>query len=287
LQEEIKMIDYGKALSFFTEDPRWKEKLAIGTGVAIASFIVSAILVLAPSFILYMLFPWPTASTLSSILVYAIGVLFLVGYMVRLLQNVRDGQAQPLPEWNQWGNDLIRGFRLVVVNLIWLLPALIIAIPAWLGNLILNNNNEAIAFFGGMLLTGGLCLIFAYDLLVAIMMPGFTIAFARDEQLRSGLQIRSIWQWTYQHLSQVISVAVICIIAQVVLAIIATTIGAILCGIGLFITLPLAILVTYLFQSHLYGQLANAFPVLGDSATDLPSSWNTPADEIIPPTTPS
>lgn len=280
------MIDYGKALSFFTEDPRWKEKLAIGTGVAIASFVVSAILVLAPSFIFYMLFPWPTASTLSSSLVYGVGVIFLAGYGVRLLQNVRDGQIQPLPEWNQWGNDLIRGFRLVVVNLIWLLPILIISIPAWLGNLILNNNNEAIAFLGGMLLTGGLCLIFLYDLFVAIMMPGFTIAFARDEQIGSGLQIRPIWQWTYQHLSQVISVAVICLIAQVVLAVIATTIGVILCGIGLFVTLPLAILVTYLFQAHLYGQLANAFPVLGEPLGDTPSTWSEPTDsptESIPP----
>lgn len=280
------MIDYGKALSFFTEDPRWKEKLAIGTGVAIASFVVALILVLAPSFIFYMLFPWPTASTLSSILVYGVGVIFLAGYAVRLLQNVRDGQIQPLPEWNQWGNDLIRGFRLVVVNLIWLLPILIISIPAWLGNLILNNNNEAIAFLGGMLLTGGLCLIFLYDLFVAIMMPGFTIAFARDEQIRSGLQIRAIWQWTYQHLSQVVSVAVICLIAQVVLAVIATTIGAILCGIGLFVTLPLSILVTYLFQAHLYGQLANAFPVLGEPLSDTPSDWSEPTDsptESLPP----
>lgn len=280
------MIDYGKALSFFTEDPRWKEKLAIGTGVAIASFVVALILVLAPSFIFYMLFPWPTASTLSSSLVYGVGVIFLAGYAVRLLQNVRDGQIQPLPEWNQWGNDLIRGFRLVVVNLIWLLPILIISIPAWLGNLILNNNNEAIAFLGGMLLTGGLCLIFLYDLFVAIMMPGFTIAFARDEQIRSGLQIRAIWQWTYQHLSQVVSVAVICLIAQVVLAVIATTIGAILCGIGLFVTLPLSILVTYLFQAHLYGQLANAFPVLGEPLSDTPSDWSEPTDsptESLPP----
>ncbi len=280
------MIDYGKALSFFTEDPRWKEKLAIGTGVAIASFVVALILVLAPSFIFYMLFPWPTASTLSSILVYGVGVIFLAGYAVRLLQNVRDGQIQPLPEWNQWGNDLIRGFRLVVVNLIWLLPILIISIPAWLGNLILNNNNEAIAFLVGMLLTGGLCLIFLYDLFVAIMMPGFTIAFARDEQIRSGLQIRAIWQWTYQHLSQVVSVAVICLIAQVVLAVIATTIGAILCGIGLFVTLPLSILVTYLFQAHLYGQLANAFPVLGEPLSDTPSDWSEPTDsptESLPP----
>ena len=32
---------------------------------------------------------------------------------MRLLQNVRDGETYPMPEWDQWGEDLTRGFKLV------------------------------------------------------------------------------------------------------------------------------------------------------------------------------
>ena len=38
-------MEISKSISFITEDPRWQQKLMIGTGVIIASTILSAVLI--------------------------------------------------------------------------------------------------------------------------------------------------------------------------------------------------------------------------------------------------
>ena len=85
-------MEISKSISYITEDPRWQQKLLIGTGVIIASTIFSVVLI------------------------GLIGFIIFAGYCVRLLQNVRDGQSYPLPEWDQWGEDLARGFKLAVAS---------------------------------------------------------------------------------------------------------------------------------------------------------------------------
>jgi hypothetical protein len=97
-------MDIGRALTFFTEDERWIEKTAIGTGVLLLSTL------------------------LSFVLVGVVGFFIVMGYGVRLLQNVRDGVNPILPEWDQWGDDLSRGFKLFVVQFIWALPILLIVV---------------------------------------------------------------------------------------------------------------------------------------------------------------
>ena len=38
-------MDYGKALTFITEDERWKEKIAIGVGVVLLSSVLTIVLI--------------------------------------------------------------------------------------------------------------------------------------------------------------------------------------------------------------------------------------------------
>ena len=61
-------MDIAKAITFITEDPRWKEKMGMGLVVVVASAI------------------------LSIVLVGILGFAIVTGYSIRLLQNVRDGQ---------------------------------------------------------------------------------------------------------------------------------------------------------------------------------------------------
>ena len=91
-------MDIAKALTFITEDERWVEKLAIGVGIILVSGL------------------------LTPMLIGLLGFFIIAGYSIRLLQNVRDGQPRPLPEWNQWSEDFVRGFKIAVVTLIWALP---------------------------------------------------------------------------------------------------------------------------------------------------------------------
>ena len=234
-------MDIGKALTFITEDPRWKEKLAIGTGV----IIVSGILVF--------------------VLIGILGFLIVAGYCVRLLQNVRDGNPTPLPEWDQWGDDLMRGLKLFVVGLVSALPLIILIIPDMFGSALSNGRGGA-ATFGTMIVVCISCLSALYGLFLAVIAPGFSIAFAQDEEIRSGLQFRDIWEWTQANIGQLIIVAIVYIAASVAISLISAIVGTLLCLIGLIVTIPLGSLVTYIFQYHLYGQLARLHPMVLSAA---------------------
>jgi len=229
-------MDIGKALTFFKEDERWLEKLAIGTGVTIVSLV------------------------LSPVLIGIVGFLIVAGYSIRLLQNVRDGNPRPLPEWNQWSEDLIRGFKWIAVAIIWSLPLLVFSIPTGIGSAMGNNNSGIWANIGGLFMFCGWCLSVLYGLFLALMTAGFTIAYVRDEQITSGLQLTSIWQWTRQNLGQVVIVTIAYLIGSSIIGIVAAIVGTLLCVIGLIVTLPLGVLATALFRAHLFGQLAREFP---------------------------
>ncbi len=245
-------MDIGKALTFFTEDERWLEKLAIGTGVTVISLI------------------------LSPVLIGFVGFLMVGGYSIRLLQHVRDGNPKPLPEWDQWSEDLIRGFKWAAVVVIWSLPLVVFIAPTSIGRVLISDNGGTGNVFGNLIVSCGGCLSFLYSLFVMVMAPGFTIAFARDEEIRSGLQLTEIWQWTRRNLGQVIIVAVAYLVASTVISAVAGIVGVLLCVIGLIVTLPLSLLATQLFRSHLYGQLAREFPMT--NSLNVGNFPNTPPD---------
>jgi hypothetical protein len=256
-------MDFGKALTFITEDPRWQQKVAIGTGLVIVSAI------------------------LSIVFIGILGFLILAGYSVRLLQNVRDGQPYPLPEWDQWGEDLLRGFKLAVVGFVWALPIIIFTIPTGIGGAISDANraSDASQAVGSILAVCGGCLSALYGIFVALMTPGFSIAYARDEQISSGLRFAEIWGWTQANIGQVVIVTLVVLVATFALGLAGLIVGALLCIVGLIVTIPLATLVTSLFEYHLFGQLAYAYPMAPSGRVE-PLPPLTPPSEMAPGVTP-
>ncbi len=244
-------MDYAKALTFITEDPRWKEKMAIGAGVALISML------------------------LSFIAIGFLGFLILAGYSVRLMQNVRDGKTYPLPEWDAWGEDLVRGFKILVVSFVWALPAILFMIPVGIGGAMADGRGAA-ETIGGLIVFCGTCLMAIYGLFVALVTPGFTIGFATDERVSSGLQFTKIWNWTQENIGQVVIAAIVIIVASIAIALVGSIVGALLCVVGLVVTLPLAVLVTSLYQYHIYGQLAHEYPYDdfgGKAPVEPPADW--------------
>jgi hypothetical protein len=240
-------MDYAKALTFVLDDTRWKEKIAVGAGLALGSLLLSVILI-----------GW-------------LGFFILFGYSVRLLQNVRNGQQFPLPEWDDWGGDLVRGLKYFVVYLVWALPFIIFTVPVAIGSAIAEGGGAG-EFFGASLLFCGTCLMVIYGLFVALVTPGFTIAYATDENIKSGLQFTDIWHWTQANIGQVVIAVLVILLASLVIQLVASIAGTLLCFIGLVVTVPLGALVTYLYQFNLYGQLAYQFPYGGFGGITQPAS---------------
>lgn len=250
-------MDIMQAITFLPEEDRWIEKLAIGVGVVLVS------------------------SVLSFILVGILGFFILAGYSIRLLQNVRDGRQPILPEWDDWGGDLSRGFKYVVVGLVWGLGIFLLFIPAMFGAAISDSNSGFVQFIGASIMAVGFCLTVLYGIFVVLVQPGFTIAFAEDERIHSGLEFSRIWGWTRANLGQVIIVAIAVLIGEFVISMLAGIAGVILCGIGLLVTIPLSMVVIYIFQFHLFGQLAREFPMDGSQPTEaVPPTPDEPVSEL-------
>ncbi|MBX2998423.1 MAG: DUF4013 domain-containing protein [Caldilineaceae bacterium] len=251
-------MDIGRALTFFTEEERWIEKTAIGALVLLLS------------------------SLLSFVLVGALGFFIVMGYSVRLMRNVQQGVRPVLPEWDQWGEDLVRGLKLFVVGFVWALPIILVFLPVLFGSIMVDQGGAAEGF-GVMLILCGTCLSLIYGLFIALAQPGFTIAFARDEKISSGLQFTPIWQWTRAHLSDVVIVAIVYVVGGLIIGTVAGIAGAILCGIGLLVTLPLGQLVIYYFQYHLFGQLPpDVFAPAYSRGAAYDADFGTPVAPVAP-----
>ena len=267
-------MDIGRALTYFSEDERWVEKTAIGTGL----LLISSLLLVA--------------------LIGVLGYFILFGYLVRLLQNVRDDVHPVLPEWDRWGDDLVRGVKLACVYVVWALPIFLISVPMFIiGAVLTDYVPYADEGLGEIFILCSLCLQFLVGIAYLVFQPGFTIAFARNETISEGLQVSEIWDWTRDHIGNVAIVAILTVIASVIITTVGSIVGLILCVIGAVVTVPLSQLIIYYFQSHLYGQLARITDVGaggGDTgaapAMDPETGWTAePVEgtevsaEIIPP----
>ncbi len=226
-------MDIGRALTYFSEDERWVEKTAIGTGL----LLISSLLLVA--------------------LIGVLGYFILFGYLVRLIQNVRDDVHPVLPEWDRWGDDLIRGVKLICVYLVWALPIILVSVPMFIIGVVVSENFRYIDDdIGAVFILCSLCLQFLVGIAFLVFQPGFTVAFARNETISEGLQVSEIWDWTRDHIGNVAIVAILTVIASMIITTVGSIVGLILCVIGAVVTVPLSQLVIYYFQSHLYGQLA-------------------------------
>ncbi len=88
------------SLTFPFEDPQWVKKVAIGTGLSIAGFIVPII-----------------------------PMLFVYGYSLRIMQRIISEDGKPaLPEWKDWGKLFTDGVKLWGAGLLYSLPILILLI---------------------------------------------------------------------------------------------------------------------------------------------------------------
>ncbi|MBC7256387.1 MAG: DUF4013 domain-containing protein, partial [Chloroflexi bacterium] len=92
-------MDIGKSFTYVFDDEQWVQKVVIGALLLLASII-------------------PIVNIFTALVV--------VGYALRVLKNVSDGAERPLPNWDNWGEDWIKGLLFVLGMLIYALPAILV-----------------------------------------------------------------------------------------------------------------------------------------------------------------
>ena len=255
-------MDIGKSLTYYFEDPRWVNKLLIGTGVLILS------------------------SLFSVLLVGLIGYLIVIGYALDTLRNVRNGEQNPMPEWkDRWGEWLVQGFRMAVAVLVWALPAIIVSAVAIVPVALMGSNSDFWITMGGLGIACLSCLIVLWSIIVALALPGISIRIAETEKLGAGLAFGDILAFTRKHLGDVIIVTLILLVASAVVSLIASVVGTLLCLIGLIVTVPAGTLITYLIQAHLYAQVGlgrGTTLATADDTAVSPAPEPAPVTEVAP-----
>lgn len=251
-------MNVGKSLTYIFDDPRWLNKVGIGTLIALLSGV------------------------LSVVLIGILGFLIMAGYGLEVLRNVRRGDPDPMPEWqtDKLGEWLMQGLRVGVASLIWALPALLVALPLIAGSAMVDNNSD-LSTIGGLLIACFGCLLFVWSVLTALVSPAIYIRVAEEETVASGLRFREIIQFTRDHLGEVIVAVLVSFFASLIVGLIAILLSAITCGVGAIILLPASQFIITLIQMHLYGQIGR-----GRTADDYSPRLPKP-DQPLAPVAPS
>lgn len=129
-------MDIAKAFSFMFEDERWVSKVLIGGLLIFIPFINFAVL----------------------------------GYTIKVAQNVAQGSQRPLPEWGEFGGHFMRGLHWVAIAIVYSLPAILlvmlfVCITIAVSGASGEPSNEA----GGAIATLTLCLM---PLIVIVALVG-------------------------------------------------------------------------------------------------------------------
>jgi len=213
-------MDIGKSFTFVFEDDAWITKV----------LIAAAILLLGVLFSWLLLIPAILAAAL------------LNGYMVEIIRKVVGGQLDELPEWDDWGDLIADGLKVIVIQIVYALPAIIVAICVSIPMAATAENAEGLSAFLAVVMS---CLLILWAIVVSIVLPAATAVFAATDDLAAAFRFGEVFALVRDNLSTYLITFVMSWVASFV-----GGLGSIVCGLGAFLTAPYGYMVT----GHLYGQ---------------------------------
>ena len=217
-------MDIGSAFTFVFDDDDWIKKLAIGGAIALGAVILMPLLGLG----ILLLFP-------------------IAGYMLEVLKNVRDGQARPLPEWDDLGGLFKTGFFVSLIMVVYNLPALVFACAGGLASSAPEFVDPEVASSLIFLGTCFNCIQFILSVAASLIFPAGLIRYAQYETFGSAFQFGAIFSFIGNNIGDYIIALVLSWVASFI-----AFFGILLCLVGVLFTTFWALLVS----ANLYGQLA-------------------------------
>ncbi len=238
-------MDLGRAFGYVTEDERWLSKTLYGGVVYIlGSFII-------------------------------VGPIIFLGYMAELTRNILRGSARPLPEWDNWGQKLTDGFKMVVISIVYYLPLIVLGcIIAGLAAAIgaSSDSGDVQGAASGLIA----CLQILVNLLQFVLIPFVLAGWARFIQtgdLAAALRIGDVFGMVRQQPG-----------AWIILMLIQLLCG-IVGGLG-FIALCVGIFISYPYSQFVFAHaMAQTIAKTGGQVTDFggnPPNYTPPTN--YPPT---
>jgi hypothetical protein len=213
-------MEYGKAFTYPQQDPNWLKK-------------------------------WGLAGAIS--LIPLLGQIVMAGYGVEITRRVIQEEAQPLPEWRDFGGFALKGLLATLINAAYVLPLAVLIGCSYsvqfgllLGGAQLQSNvaqaletaSSAVAICCG-------CAAALYALAMALMLPAAHGRFAASGQIGSAFQLKAILEMVRAKPGMYFFVVVVGLVGGL-----AAALGVIACLIGVLWSGAYLTLV----NAHLYGQ---------------------------------
>ncbi|MCB9421644.1 MAG: DUF4013 domain-containing protein [Ardenticatenaceae bacterium] len=226
-------MDVAKAFTFVTEDERWMGKIGIGALVSLASFLI-------------------------------VPIPLLVGYLVGITRNVKDGVERPLPEWDDFGQLFKDGLSVIVGQIVytlpfWIIMCIAIVASVGLGGLADGNVNEDVVATG-FLATWGLviCLSLIFAIVLFFLSPAIVIQYIRTNELGAMFRFGEVVAIARENISDIVITALATFLASFVISTVIGVFSAIpiigWCG-GPILGIAVGPYLTAV-TGHLYGQIA-------------------------------
>jgi hypothetical protein len=213
-------MDIGKSFTFVFEDDQWITKI----------LVAAAILVLGVLFSWVLLIP----------LILALAL--LTGYGVEVMRMVLHGEVDRLPEWDNWGELIVDGLKVIVIGIVYALPIIIVSICLGLPIGALGENAQSLSSLFSVLLS---CLSLLWAIVVSLALPAAIAFWLKADDLSAAFRFGEVIAFVRDNLSTYVITFLMSWVANFV-----GNLGVWLCGIGWLVTFPYAIVVT----GHLYGQ---------------------------------
>lgn len=193
-------MDIGKAFSFVFDDENWIVKVLIG-----------GVLTLVP----------------------LVGGFLLYGYGLELMKNVIQGRSKPLPEWDDWGDKLVKGIMYFVVSFVYALPIVIVAgcfglLMAAVGATGSEDAANVIGSAGGICI-GGLAIL--YGILITLALPAALGRYLETGDLGAAFRFGEVFALVRDNIGVWIIVIVFTWLAGLI-----ASLGVVLCVIGILFT---------------------------------------------------
>ena len=217
-------MDIARAFTFAFEDDEWVSKLVL---VVIWTFIAAI----------------PVVGL--------VGFAALAGYTVELLRNMRRGQENPLPQWDNLGDKISHGFNVLIATLVYNIPNVLLACGfLFLAPSFGPADGQAASTASSAALAITCCLtvvVLGYNVIIWPLIALGTMRYVESRQITAYFQVSDLWATINRHMGQTAQWMIISFFATLVLGIL----NAIPC-IGWLASLALTVPV----QGHLLGQFA-------------------------------
>ena len=197
-------MDFGKAFTYVSEDPDWLKKIGLGGVIAIVPILNFAV----------------------------------AGYSLEVSRRVINNEPRPLPEWDDIGGKLVKGFLVAVIGLVYGLPNILLScvsqVAAQAPQLLSSGSkspDQTILTIMLVVTACFSCLSFLYSLFMMVVLPAAIGNYAAKGQLGAAFRFGEVFGLVQKNIGTYLMVLLISIAAGIVAAL-----GLIACVIGVIFT---------------------------------------------------